>query len=513
MHSLEACKSIHEWRGLLRELASRAPTRFSAFRVLCGGARGGLTKLGVFSSLFSFPAPDDSSSGPSRARVQELLPLPPAAAARHLRSLGQDISDYNLGLTAETLCNCAVHCLNFLSCAGWTSKPILLRNKSSLSKVQEMSLTHLWDSILQFLEFGDEEFSLEKITDELNSKVTSYGGEIVSVRRNLICDLVLPAWPKLGEACVLPIEDFVTQELRDDLLDPYRCLLPEDEWPKVPPKSKVHATDSEWYALVKEGVERKIFGEISYDQIFKDKAGNPVLNGAMGVDKIKEVNGKQINLLRFICILVPINTYLRKLRGDSNLLPFLPQLSLLALEPNELLYIDSEDMLSCFNLFKMPDSWAGFFAFEKPVSSAVFGKDANSVSYVYMRAVPMGWLGAVDVMQAMARRLIFKDCGVSPGTELRKDSNLPEGDVSIVCMDGFDFIRRVKVLGDMFDAPSRKRSDEMESFINTCRGLGLPLNASKQLIHGLRASVLGGEIDGFNGRIMHSREKGHEINA
>ena len=36
-------------------------------------------------------------------------------------------------------------------------------------------------------------------------------------------------------------------------------LLPEEEWPKVPPKSKVHATDSEWYALVKEGVERKIF--------------------------------------------------------------------------------------------------------------------------------------------------------------------------------------------------------------------------------------------------------------
>ena len=46
----------------------------------------------------------------------------------------------------------------------------------------------------------------------------------------------------------------------------------------------------------------------------------------------------------------------------------------------------------------------------------------------------------------------------------------------------------------MFDAPSRKRSDEMESFINTCRDLGLPLNASKQLIHGLRASVLGGKL-------------------
>ena len=64
----------------------------------------------------------------------------------------------------------------------------------------------------------------------------------------------------------------------------------------------------------------------------------------------------------------------------------------------------------------------------------------------------------------------------------------------------------------MFDAPYRERSEEMGSFISTCRELGLPLNAIKQFIHGLRASVLGGEIDGFNGRIMHSRE-GHEVDA
>ena len=56
----------------------------------------------------------------------------------------------------------------------------------------------------------------------------------------------------------------------------------------------------------------------------------------------------------------------------------------------------------------------------------------------------MGWLGAVDVMQAMARRLIFKDCGVSPCTELRKDSNLPERDVSVVCMDGLTLLGGLK---------------------------------------------------------------------
>ena len=92
--------------------------------------------------------------------------------------------------------------------------------------------------------------------------MTSYGGEIVSVRRNLICDLVLSAWPELGEACVLPVEDFITHGLRDGLLDPYRYLLPEGEWSKVPLKSKVNATDSEWYALVKEELS-VIFSEKS----------------------------------------------------------------------------------------------------------------------------------------------------------------------------------------------------------------------------------------------------------
>ena len=69
----------------------------------------------------------------------------------------------------------------------------------------------------------------------------------------------------------------------------------------------------------------------------------------------------------------------------------------------------------------MPDSWAGYFTFEKLVSKSASGGDPNEVSYVYMRAVPMGWLGAVDVMQSMARRLVTDTCRVPPEAELRKD--------------------------------------------------------------------------------------------
>ena len=94
----------------------------------------------------------------------------------------------------------------------------------------------------------------------------------------------------------------------------------------------------------------------------------------------------------------------------------------------------------------------------------------------------MGWLGAVDVTHAVARRLFFHESHVSQISELRKDRDLPEGDVSFVCMDGFDYIQGINILGDMFDSPSTERSTEMEYVIATCRQLGLPSNVSKQLV-------------------------------
>ena len=50
-----------------------------------------------------------------------------------------------------------------------------------------------------------------------------------------------------------------------------------------------------------------MFGEVSLEEVFHDHNGVPVLNGAMGVDKWKEFDGKQIHLLRFICIFCPVN--------------------------------------------------------------------------------------------------------------------------------------------------------------------------------------------------------------
>ena len=99
-----------------------------------------------------------------------------------------------------------------------------------------------------------------------------------------------------------------------------------------------------------------MFVPIAEEKIFRNNFGEKVMTGAMGVDKVKEVNGHKVNLLRFICILCPINAYMRKLVGDSWSLPQGCLLASLILSAGEFIWVDGEDLESCFNLFTLPES-------------------------------------------------------------------------------------------------------------------------------------------------------------
>ena len=111
----------------------------------------------------------------------------------------------------------------------------------------------------------------------------------------------------------------------------------------------------------------------------------------MGVDKFKDVGGVVVHMLRFICILFPINAFMRKLHGDSFLLPQAALLANLFLGDGEFLLQDGEDLQSCFNLFSLPEQWLGFMAFEKKVSKAFFsGPQAN---FAMLLLEPYQWVG------------------------------------------------------------------------------------------------------------------------
>ena len=81
-----------------------------------------------------------------------------------------------------------------------------------------------------------------------------------------------------------------------------------------------------------------MFKTIPESEISCNNLGEKVTAGAMGVDKVKEIEGQRVELLRFICILTPINTYMRQLQGDSWSLPQGCLLSSLILEDGEYLW-------------------------------------------------------------------------------------------------------------------------------------------------------------------------------
>ena len=335
--------------------------------------------------------------------------------------------------------------------------------------------------------------SFSDVVSDLKQRKVDYNGNMVSVRRNLIASKVLPAWPQVGKAASVDVMSFLRGELAQDMSDPKRCLLPVEEWPTTTPKSKVYASDSEWYDIVHAGWKRGMIDEVPEHDIFRNNLGQPVMAGAMGVDKFKNTREGVLHLLRFISILTPINAYMRKLRGDANTLPYMGQLSLALLEPEQHTIIDSADLENCFNIYRLPREWLRFFTFSKRVSQGAVGGDPNREVFFGLRILPMGFQGSVDVAQAILRELVFGICGVNPATEFRKDSPLPAGaGISILCLDGFDFIRVVSgALGDFYTLSPSVQHDR---FVSQCEAMGLPLNAAKRVVASTHAIICGAEV-------------------
>ena len=126
-------------------------------------------------------------------------------------------------------------------------------------------------------------------------------------------------------------------------------------------------------------------------------------------------------------------------------------LSMLILDQDEIAWVNSEDLESCFNLFFLPDCWRGYFAFSKTVVGTALGLDSADPVYVGMRMVPMGWVNSVDIIQNFIRRFVFKTLGVDPASEVQRAVPIPRGDAAVVCMDGFDLISRASIEVQLHD--------------------------------------------------------------
>ena len=139
-----------------------------------------------------------------------------------------------------------------------------------------------------------------------------------------------------------------------------------------------------------------------------------------------------MEVLRPICNTVPRHSYFRCMRGEVDHLPYTVQWNSFVLLDDECVLVGQEDMTSAFYLFAMPECWHEFFAVGKPLrlrqlkkNEAVrkkiqrkFGRKAEQEGYPCVRFLPMGWISAVGVMQAIHRGLMLREPPVGQGCEI-----------------------------------------------------------------------------------------------
>ena len=136
---------------------------------------------------------------------------------------------------------------------------------------------------------------------EYKAKADAYWGDPIYTAVPLTLRRVLPTLPAPGVAGSVDICQVLTGRLRAQLLDPASLLLPEQEWPRVPPKATTRMEVlKEYRALANEMRKRDLAIWLPKTALFAPK-DTPVISGLFGVEKPKSVPGhpdeKQLRLI------------------------------------------------------------------------------------------------------------------------------------------------------------------------------------------------------------------------
>ena len=408
-------------------------------------------------------------------------------------------------------CGLIVDVLNFFYCAGFTGVSVCNAHRAELGTVQLEAVAHIASSVARFLAATSTCPPLSDLNEKLETVEGDYhSGPVLAKMYPLTAEKVVPAWPAVDKAAIQPVVDFLEGVPKKMVKDPYLNVRDKAQWPTKTRKSYVRASQEDWNEVVAAAYARSMMAVVPEDLVFRGVGGEPVYNGAGGVSKVKFKDGRRLELLRFISIFCPINEYLTRIEGDDDKLPYVGQVTLVLLEDGQEVLVDSEDFESCFNLFSLPDEWLGFFSYEKQVPGYVMGKPEIPWVRPALRVIPMGWVSAVAVMQAVVRRIVFGLSAINPKTEVQKALPMPEGDeLSILYLDSFDRLRTVS--SAVGHATEGEETEEHANFVKVCEGLNLPLNTGKSLVGAVAGSLQGGRLDGRRGLFGVAPEKSQEM--
>ena len=244
----------------------------------------------------------------------------------------------------------------------------------------------------------------ELMEKELKSRRVNYQGEEVGICHKLSLDQVLPALPPKEHGGCIEAISLVSNHTKYMLMNPNRCVV--DDKGQVLPKlqARVHVQTGEIDDIARELVQRNVCDWVPLESVFRFR-GEPVLNGLFGAPKPTTLeDGRPI--LRLIMNLVPSNSIMRGFTGAVKNSPSITSWMSTVVDDGDEIQVWQSDMCNAFYLFRLPDSWMYFLAFNVIREGHEVGADFRGKVALACKVLPMGWLSSVSVMQEMSEAIL-----------------------------------------------------------------------------------------------------------
>eukprot|EP00438_Fugacium_kawagutii_P016505 Skav226384 [mRNA] locus=scaffold1028:952:4557:- [translate_table: standard] len=283
------------------------------------------------------------------------------------------------------------------------------------------------------------------------------------------------------------MEDYIVPEEMQVIGKTPRTMVSDDEWPQV----------------AQGLIECGLCEVMDEKELFHVK-GQPLKNGLFAVSKDEFVG--DVELLRLIMNLKPLNQITRAMDGDTSTLPSVTSLGTLFLDEEEVLCTSSEDIRCFFYLFRLPRFWFRYLAFGKAVPDRLLPKGvAPGRGFLVARVLPMGYANSVAVAQHVHRRVVRQCMGsmhppVGAEQESRRDKfATSSSSVFRVYLDNFDFLEKL----EFSEAEVRKGkvSPVVEELRRAYDLQGLPRHPKKATEQQWLAEGQGALVDGQRGVI------------
>ena len=241
---------------------------------------------------------------------------------------------------------------------------------------------------------------------DLRSRRVNYQGEEVGTCYPLTLDQVLPSLPPKDHGGAIAAIDFVSAHTKDLLVNPNRSILPDtgQDLPKL--QGRIHGDPEEIRKIASELVNRQVCSWIPFDSVVEYR-GQKVLNGLFGVRK-NSMLPDQRPVLRLIMNLVPSNSIMRGSTGAVKNLPSITSWMSTVMEGDTELRVWQSDMSNAFYLFRIPDSWRYFLAFNvvREVNQQESKQGYKGKMVLACNVLPMGWISSVAIMQEISESIL-----------------------------------------------------------------------------------------------------------